>query len=478
MKSPRFPWSTRLLIIGLFVCTRGFAQLPADIGSRLELFVDDTLIARMQGATLKLHEPVKAPRAKSPLPEKHMMTVIKDGDLYRAWYRSTDPAFQGVPHSGHPGETVHYAESRDGHEWTFPALRLHEIGGTLENNAILAKLPPFLTNFMPFLDSRPGVNPAERYKTLAGYPGPGNKTGKAKAGMGLFAFVSPDGIKWTMRGEAIPFRNEWRHAFDSPNVTFWSEAEGQYVCYFRTWVEGGKVRSVSRATSPDFVTWSDPVELVPNLPGEQLYTTMTQPYFRAPHIYIATPTRYVPGRGDSPSYDQKDVNLTDVLFMSSRAGATRYDRAFTDALIRPGLDPARWRNRANYVAQNVIPTTAAEMSIYHRSGDRYVLRTDGFISVHTGAKEGELLTKPVIFSGRELLLNFSTSAVGGVQVEILQAGGGPIPGFALADCEVAYGDTIERAMKWKGGDLQSLAGQPVQLRFVMKESDVYSYRFR
>jgi hypothetical protein len=261
-------------------------------------------------------------------------------------------------------------------------------------------------------------------------------------------------------------------------VTFWSEAEGQYVCYFRTWVEDGKVRSVSRATSPDFVKWSDPVELVPNLPGEQLYTTMTQPYFRAPHIYIATPTRYVPGRGDSPSYDQKDVNLTDVLFMSSRAGATRYDRAFTDALIRPGLDSARWRNRANYVAQNVIPTTAAEMSIYHRSGDRYVLRTDGFISVHTGAKEGELLTQPVIFSGRELLLNFSTSAVGGVQVEILQAGGGPIPGFTLADCEVAYGDTIERAMKWKGGDLQSLAGQPVQLRFVMKESDVYSYRFR
>jgi hypothetical protein len=205
---------------------------------------------------------------------------------------------------------------------------------------------------------------------------------------------------------------------------------------------------------------------------------MTQPYFRAPHIYIATPTRYVPGRGDSPSYDKKDVNITDVLFMSSRAGSTRYDRPFTEAFIRPGLDPARWRNRGNYVALNVIPTGPAEMSIYHRSGDRYVLRTDGFISIHTGPKEGELLTKPVVFTGNELVLNFSTSAAGGVRVELRKAGGKPIPGFTLADCEVAYGDAIERPMKWKGGDLKTLAGQPVQLRFVMKECDVYSYRFR
>ena len=477
MNLSRFPFHPALALLGLLALPAS-AQQPVDIGSRLELFVDDTLVARMQGATLKLHEPVKAPRAKSPLPEKHMMTVIRDGGLYRAWYRSTDPDYKGVPHSGHPGETVAYAESRDGHEWTFPQFDLHEIGGTRANNTILAKQPPYLTNFMPFLDTRAGVNPAERYKTLAGYPGPGNKTGKAKAGMGLFAFVSPDGLQWTMKAEAIPFRNEWRHAFDSPNTTFWSETEQLYVCYFRTWVEDGKVRSVSRATSPDFVKWSDPVELLPNLPGEHLYTTMTHPYFRAPHIYIALPTRYVPGRGDSPAYDKKDVNATDLLFMSTRAGSIRYDRPFTEAFIRPGLDPARWHNRSNYAALGVQPTGPAEMSIYHRSGDRYVLRTDGFISVHAGAKPGELLTKPILFTGSELVLNFSTSAAGGVQVEILKAGGAPIPGFTLADCEVAYGDTIEHGVKWKGGDLKALAGQPVQLRFVLNESDVYSYRFR
>jgi hypothetical protein len=31
-------------------------------------------------------------------------------------------------------------------------------------------------------------------------------------------------------------------------------------------------------------------------PIEHLYTNQTQPYFRAPHIYIALPMRFLPGR--------------------------------------------------------------------------------------------------------------------------------------------------------------------------------------
>lgn len=468
----------RAIGIGLVVIATVRAAPPIHLGSRLELFVDDYLIERMHQTELKLHAPTKASRPKSPLPERHMVTVIKDGELYRAWYRGTDPSYKGDMHTGHPGETVHYAESRDGHEWNFPNLRLHEVGGTRENNVILARLPPYLTDFMPFLDARPGVLPAERYKALAGYPGPGDKRGVNEPGRGLFAFVSPDGIRWTKKQEVIPYRPEWRHAFDSPNVSFWSEAEQKYVCYFRTWLEPNRLRSISRATSRDFERWTDPVEMKPNLPGEHLYTNMTHPYFRAPHIYLALPTRFVPGRGDAPETDKKDVNATDVLFMSTRAGSTHYDRTFTEAYIRPGLDSARWHNRANYVALNVVPTGRDELSIYHRSGDRYVLRLDGFVSLHAGAKEGEMVTKPLLFSGRELVLNFSTSAVGGVRVEIQKPGGEPIPGFTQNDATVIFGDKIEGVAKWNGGDLTTIAGQPVRLRFILKECDVYSFRFR
>lgn len=450
---------------------------PIALGTRLELFVDDYLVENMTAVEFYLHHPVKAPRPASPLPEKHMITVIKDGDLYRAWYRDKDPAYTGPTHTGNAGETVHYAESRDGHEWMFPIMRLHEIGGTRENNAILSRMPPFLTNFMPFLDTRSGVEAAERYKAVAGYPGTGNKVGLDEPGRGLFTFVSPDGIHWTRRTEAIRYRPEWRHAFDSPNVAFWSEAEQLYVCYFRTWSENGRVRSISRATSTDFVIWSDPVEIKPNLPGEHLYTNGTHPYARAPHIYVALPTRFVPLEADSA--DGVNNNVTDILFMTSRAGREHYDRTFTEAFIRPGRDPARWLNRANYVAQNVIQTGADELSIWHRSGDRYTLRLDGFVSLRAGAAVGEVVTKPFTFSGDSLILNYATAAAGGIQVEIQEPTGTPIAGYALEDSILLRGDHINGVAAWRDRpDVTELAGETVRLRFALKEADLYSLQFQ
>jgi len=443
------------------------------IGSRRELFVDNLLIESKDGVEQRLHRPIKAPRAKSPLPVHHMKTVIKDGDRFHAWYRGSDPDYTGERHTGHPGETLHYARSHDGHEWEFPDMGINGIDCGQGNNCILANLPPYLTNFMPFLDTRPGIDPKERFKTLAGYPG------KVAPKPGLFGFVSPDGISWSKRDkEAIAFNPEWRHAFDSPNITFWSPVEEKYVCYFRTWTPGENLRSVSRSTSDDFEEWSEPVAMNPNLPGEHLYTNHTQPCPRAPHIYIALPTRFVPDRGDAPGYDLKDVNATDILFMSTRAGSDKYDRPFTKAFIRPGMDPDAWRNRSNYVAQNVIQTAPDELSIWHRSGDRYTLRPDGFISINAGSDSGELITKPIAFTGGNLELNLSTSAIGGIQVELQKVDGTPFPGFALDKCPPVYGDALDKEVRWTGdAELASLAGQAIRLRFAMTECDLYSFRF-
>ena len=51
-------------------------------------------------------------------------------------------------------------------------------------------------------------------------------------------------------------------------------------------------------------------------------------------------------------------------------------------------------------------------------------------------------------------------------------------GFALDDCEETFGDSVDRAVAWRSGaDLRALAGKPVRLRFVLKDADVFSYRF-
>ncbi len=70
------------------------------------------------------------------------------------------------------------------------------------------------------------------------------------------------------------------------------------------------------------------------------------------------------------------------------------------------------------------------------------------------------------------------SAAGSVQVELQDAAGKPMPGFTLADMPPLYGDELDAAVAWKsGGDVSSLAGKPVRLRFVLKDADVYALRF-
>ena len=429
-------------------------RLPAaarEIGSRRELFIDRFLIDRLDNTWLKLHEPQPAPPMSEPADPLEYGTVIKDGDLFRLYTRDG----RGAKADGDPPEVTRYCESRDGIHWAKPRLGLHEIDGSRDNNVILHE-PPFCHNFAPFLDARPGVAADERFKALAG-------TVKS----GLAAFVSGDGIRWRkLRPEpVITYTKEY--AFDSQNVSFWSESEGRYVCYFRHFLDK-KLRSVCRTTSSDFTHWTEPVPLRPNFPGEHLYTTLTQPYFRAPHIYIATPTRFHPSRGES----------TDILFMTAR-GDQPYDRTFREAFIRPGIDPARWGNRSNYAAWNVVPTGPTEMSIYTTPFRRFTLRLDGFASVHAGADPGELVTLPLRFSGKELVVNYATSAGGSVRIELQDSAGQPLPGFRLSDCRNLVGDAIEQLVSWaQGSDLSAQAGKTVRVRFVMQEADVFALQFR
>ena len=91
---------------------------------------------------------------------------------------------------------------------------------------------------------------------------------------------------------------------------------------------------------------------------------------------------------------------------------------------------------------------------------------------------GEFVTKPLTFKGDHLVINFSTSGVGSVQIEIQDASGDAIPGFGLDDCPEVFGDDLERIVTWKHGtDVSQLSGQPIRLRFLLKDADLYSIRF-
>ena len=89
-----------------------------------------------------------------------------------------------------------------------------------------------------------------------------------------------------------------------------------------------------------------------------------------------------------------------------------------------------------------------------------------------------MVTRPFTFQGARLSLNLSTSAAGSLRVEVQDATGHPLPGYALNDCWEIIGDTLDYTVRWKGGaDISRLAGRPVRLRVVLHDADMYSLRF-
>lgn len=139
------------------------------------------------------------------------------------------------------------------------------------------------------------------------------------------------------------------------------------------------------------------------------------------------------------------------------------------------------------VTKSKLPNALNELSLYSSEAystdsnrlRRFTLRMDGFVSVHAPYTGGELVTHPLTFDGKELVLNYATSAAGSVRVEILDADGNPIQNFTLNECVDLYGDEIEGVVRWKSGsDVRKLTGSVVRLRFVMKDADLFSLRFR
>ena len=483
----------------LLVVTAVRAERPVDIGSRLELMVDDTLIERMAGgAELRMHHPVPreivlvhdAPWEGSGC---GYHAVFQDGETYRMYYRGSQISVaSGRLARGHEFVAC-LAESTDGIHWTRPNLGVIEFQGSKKNNIVWVGVHAH--DFTPFKDTNPACPPAARYKAIA-YGG---------SPKGAYAFQSPDGIRWTPMNQAKPVIT--KGAFDTQNLAFWDELSKEYRAYVRDFRNGK--RDVRTCTSQDFIHWTEPAWLKwPGAPREHIYTNQIKPYPRAPHLFIGFPTRYI-DRGWSPSMKalsepehrqlrakanrRYGTALTEGLLCTSRDGVTFH--RWHEAFLRPGLRlKDNWKYGDNYIAWHLVetkshlPNAPDELSLYATEGywtgtashvRRYSLRVDGFVSLHAPMAGGELVTRPLVFKGKHLVLNLSTSAAGSIRVELQRPDGTPIENHALADCPDIFGDTLDHTVAWAtAADLSALAGKPIRLRIALKDADLYSLRFR
>jgi hypothetical protein len=505
--------SSPAIALTFLLCSSLTAGEPIDIGSRRELMIDDYLIdSKSNSLMLQLHKPVRRNVAlvtDAPWEGNACAysSLFHDGERFRMYYTANHYVNRDGRIDEPHGRHLCYAQSDDGIQWTKPKLGLVEFNGSKENNIILKRgdlsgisIDPGHTTILK--DTNPNCPPDARYKAIVRSP--------VKGKIGLHALKSQDGFHFTPLTDKLIITDGY---FDSENLAFWDSVRGEYRAYFRDFHDGtpggGGIRGIKTATSRDFITWTKGEWLkYPGAPHEHLYTNQITPYARAPHIFIGFPKRYidrgwVDSTGKLPGLEERKARakasprygsaISDALMMTSRDGQTF--KRWGEAIIRPG--PSRtnsWVYGDNIISWGILPTKSDlpqspdELSIYAIEGywtgksqnfRRYSIRVDGFVSVQAPLSGGEFVTKPIVFKGSQLEINYSTSAAGSVHVEIQDAKGKPLPGHALSDCHEIFGDQIDRTVVWKDGEsVKKLAGTLVRLRFVLKDADLFSFRFQ
>ncbi|MCE5311367.1 MAG: hypothetical protein LLG20_27325 [Acidobacteriales bacterium] len=482
---------------------------PREVGNRKLLMMDRSLVESSRGVAFNLN-PAYQPQ-ESLLPQDRpwervragaYVSMAEYGGQYHMWYT----AYPGVadPPSEETGPRFEcYAVSSDGIRWEKPELELIEYNGSKANNIV--RVYSIGSVFVDPFDA-----PSRRFKSVH-YQAPRQYDGwpvtrKVKGG-NIYLGYSPDGIRWDVEPEPVlPFYT------GAPTSTVWDEAMGKWILYLRVNPKGHAndpwkthmafarleiARDALAKPYPftaeptkkrnQFDSYAAPTDEFPPVfatddldPDQQVYTLNA---FRYPEsdYYIAFPNMWYPSTSD----------CDDVQFACSRDGV-HWERPSRQPVIRLGLPGS---GSQGYVtsAEGGLIRRGDELWLYYTGlperhlspnvnwesvNARAIFRVDGFVSADADHLGGELATVPLIFRGRFLELNVDASAGGAVQVEMRDAAGQPLRGFALEDCDRLRGNSTRLRVSWGGNpDLRRLAGSPVRLRIAMRSARLYSFRF-
>ncbi|MFH1006830.1 MAG: hypothetical protein V1800_04915 [Candidatus Latescibacterota bacterium] len=237
-------------------------------------------------------------------------------------------------------------------------------------------------------------------------------------------------------------------------------------------------------------------------PGVDYDTNALQKYPWADNVYLMFPGMlrhlYYPPFTRQDPYPELEAELDavcEVRLMTSRDGihfatpsrwpfvplgvAGSYDSGLTECctgMVRSGADLYMYYiSRHDSIRHGVVPHEYWKKTPPFIS--RLVMRLDGFVSVDAGNDGGEFTTVPMVFEGNTLALNVECSVAGYVIVELLRHGQA-MDGFTFKDCDVVEGNSINKVVTWKGrSDLSAPQGQPIQMRFVMRNSKLYAFQF-
>lgn len=436
-----------------------------------ELFVDDVQVARRENATRRI-----VPAGRRPQP-----VLVAD----QPWERGGAVRIYGTVHrAASTGEfrmwySRQYATSRDGVNWTKPALDVEWFAGRPTNFVL-----PKGGGAIVIDEIEP--DPAKRYKALC----------NESIQVGGFAgYHSADGIHWTRYGpeRIITVGSELGHVMRDP-------ATRKYFAYVRPYPPKHFPRSEREKrlgavlTSDDFVAWSEmKVVLTPDATDDAWVTRPEQrtefyamngfaygrsylgivPVFRITQIHASN----TPGqsRYDGPMEGQLITSRDGLAWSRMRErdpilpGGPDFDRSIMNVAVAPVVvGDEVWHYYTAINATHGAPIPPKRITIGLAKW-----RLDRFVALDAGAEEAVVETALLAGRGGPLEVN-ADLARGRLTVEVLKATGAVRPGFSAAECTVLTGDDLRHRVRWNERDAVP-RDEGVRLRFRFRHGSLFSY---
>lgn len=493
----------------------GENQFWFPVGPHRVLFVDDMYVARSDSLSKKLHQPVRHPAnplifGERPWEEKYVImhgSLLLDptDDTYKCWYHANGCC---------------YAESPDGLEWHKPSFDIFPWEG--ENSNIVYKgFDPELLETRQFnLDNisiliRPeDPDPGRRYRLFT-FQAPLTPEARERyqGGYGQYIAYSPDGINWSSRKEPVLTKVRDDPAMSDCHTCLYDSLNDRYIAFTKRHVmrpdgtgdQGVMQRARGISFSEDFENWTKPRTcLVPDDCDDRSVNFYDMSGFVYEGMYLGLLEVYY-SSDDHPTL----ARTRDVQLVSSRDGENWWRAGGRESFLSPTGVTGDWEAFMLDIQSGPPILKGDELRIYyggrarhHVPGDTLfpedrpvaaiglaVLRRDGFVSYEAGRKEGELVTKPVMFE-KGSTLHVNADIRGGMRVEVLEVKEGeaprtepvwrlktegPFEGFTLDDCRELSGDRLDGEIRWAGENIGRLQGKPVALRFVFREASFYSF---
>lgn len=446
-------------------------------------------------------------------------TVLRDplDGLWKAWLVCTpaEETLDEVATRNHYFRRLCYFESNDGMRWRRPQLPNSSFGEYEATNIVFDDTDSGGTQYASVI-----VSPEQRdwpyemfvYRQMYGRPKPRHTH--------LHHYRSRDGKAWELIHGPI------KGPMTSDVCFVYSDGRGGYVSYYRLGAEddadahlpvyesrGPRTRQLFRAVSPDGKEWLDSEKIIKRDDRDHRDTQYMElvPH-QVPGGYLGVVSIYRP--------------ITQTLNL--RVAASRDGRSWWFPDRRPCLDNAAlgdygggmiWQSRNLIVEGNALYVYYGASEGIHRpifdtrakehvqvGLDRIINYPAGFYPFNSalcraswrfdrlyalvpaagGPTLGIAVTKPQELEGKRLRVNLVTRPPkrasrpgldeGYLQVELLDAGGKPLPGFTRDDCPPLRGDHAALKVQWTGGD--QAPERASQARFYLKRAFLYGFAFR